>query len=230
MVMYRQVCPEGVQNKTPGGVWCRGYMSWGDTLILVISRGVQLYYGIAHCIQQTKNFTTTEHSNPDDALQKLTYQVSQLEVQLKIISDFKRNHCILVAGEICKKFETAIRCYVIYGWLSPVTKQSLTPDERKKLLHELPEHLTALNTRCNQTDKPAIQERWKEICELLEWKPDHYGNRRGNVISLLTRISKRRNDIAHPDIKLSEVNVEELQSYADLSGIGYILKNILKHS
>ena len=24
-------------------------MSWGDTLILVISRGVQLYYGIAQC-------------------------------------------------------------------------------------------------------------------------------------------------------------------------------------
>ena len=38
---------EGVQNKCPGGVWCRGFMSWGDTLILVISRGVQLYYGIA---------------------------------------------------------------------------------------------------------------------------------------------------------------------------------------
>ena len=50
MVMYREVCPEGVQNKCPGGVWCRGFMSWGDTLILVISRGVQLYYGIAHCI------------------------------------------------------------------------------------------------------------------------------------------------------------------------------------
>ena len=49
MVMYREVCPEGVQNKCPGGVWCRGFMSWGDTLILVISRGVQLYYGIAHC-------------------------------------------------------------------------------------------------------------------------------------------------------------------------------------
>ena len=49
MVMYREVCPEGVQNKCPGGVWCRGCMSWGDTLILVISRGVQLYYGIAHC-------------------------------------------------------------------------------------------------------------------------------------------------------------------------------------
>ena len=47
MVMYREVCPEGVQNKCPGGVWCRGFMSWGDTLILVISRGVQLYYGIA---------------------------------------------------------------------------------------------------------------------------------------------------------------------------------------
>ena len=46
MVMYREVCPEGVQNKCPGGV---GFMSWGDTLILVISRGVQLYYGIAHC-------------------------------------------------------------------------------------------------------------------------------------------------------------------------------------
>ena len=48
MVMYREVCPEGVQNKCPGGVWCRDFMSWGDTLILVISRGVQLYYGIAH--------------------------------------------------------------------------------------------------------------------------------------------------------------------------------------
>ena len=31
-----------------GGVWCRGFMSWGDTLIIVISRGVQLFYGIAH--------------------------------------------------------------------------------------------------------------------------------------------------------------------------------------
>ena len=30
-----------------GGGWCRGFMSWGDTLILVISRGVQLFYGIA---------------------------------------------------------------------------------------------------------------------------------------------------------------------------------------
>ena len=49
MVIYREVCPEGVQNKCPGGVWCRGFMSWGDTLILVISRGVQLYYGIAQC-------------------------------------------------------------------------------------------------------------------------------------------------------------------------------------
>ena len=27
-------------------------MSWGDTLILVISRGVQLYYGIAQCIRR----------------------------------------------------------------------------------------------------------------------------------------------------------------------------------
>ena len=49
MVMYREVCPEGVQNKCPGGVWCRGFMSWGDTLILVISRGVQLFYGTAQC-------------------------------------------------------------------------------------------------------------------------------------------------------------------------------------
>ena len=47
MVMYREVCPERVQNECPGGVWYRGFMSWGDTLILVISRGVQLYYGIA---------------------------------------------------------------------------------------------------------------------------------------------------------------------------------------
>ena len=47
MVTYREVCPEGVQNKCPGEVWCRGFMSWGDTLILVISRGVQLYYGVA---------------------------------------------------------------------------------------------------------------------------------------------------------------------------------------
>ena len=22
--LYREVCPEGVQNKCPGGVWCRG--------------------------------------------------------------------------------------------------------------------------------------------------------------------------------------------------------------
>ena len=50
MVMYREVCPEGVQNKCPGVVWCRGFMSWGDTLILVISRGVQLYYGIAQSL------------------------------------------------------------------------------------------------------------------------------------------------------------------------------------
>ena len=42
------LCPEGVQNKCPGGgVWCRGFMSWGDTWICVISRGVQLFYGIA---------------------------------------------------------------------------------------------------------------------------------------------------------------------------------------
>ena len=44
------LCPEGVQNKCPGGVWCRGFMSWGDTLICVISRGVQLFYGIAQCL------------------------------------------------------------------------------------------------------------------------------------------------------------------------------------
>ena len=56
MVMYREVCPEGVQNKCPGGVWCRGFMSWGDTLILVISRGVQLYYGIARL--RPEAFTT----------------------------------------------------------------------------------------------------------------------------------------------------------------------------
>ena len=54
MVMYREVYQE-VQNKCPGeggggggggggGVWCRGFMSWGDTSILVVSRGVQLYY------------------------------------------------------------------------------------------------------------------------------------------------------------------------------------------
>ena len=48
MVMNREACPEGVQNKCPGGVCCRGFMSWGDTLFLVISRGVQLHYGIAH--------------------------------------------------------------------------------------------------------------------------------------------------------------------------------------
>ena len=42
MVMHREVCPEGDQNKCLGGVWCRGFMSWGDTLILVIS-GVYNY-------------------------------------------------------------------------------------------------------------------------------------------------------------------------------------------
>ena len=48
------LCPEGVQNKCPGGgggVWCRGFMSCGDTLICVISRGVQLFYGIAQFAQ-----------------------------------------------------------------------------------------------------------------------------------------------------------------------------------
>ena len=58
MVMYREVCPEGVQNKCPGGVWCRDFMSWGDTLILVISRGVQLYYGIAQCNLQFRLYST----------------------------------------------------------------------------------------------------------------------------------------------------------------------------
>ena len=64
MVMYREVCPEGVQNKCPGGVWCRGFMSWGDTLILVISRGVQLYYGIALYIASSL-------SHPTACMQKL---------------------------------------------------------------------------------------------------------------------------------------------------------------
>ena len=54
MVIYKEVCPEGVQNKCPGGVWCRGFMSWWDTLILAISMGVQLYYGIAHIILRVR--------------------------------------------------------------------------------------------------------------------------------------------------------------------------------
>ena len=53
------LCPEGVQNKCPGGVWCRGFMSWGDTLICVISRGVQLFYGIAQlCSKQLQLIIT----------------------------------------------------------------------------------------------------------------------------------------------------------------------------
>ena len=64
MVMYREVCPEGVQNKCPGGVWCRGFMSGGggDTLILVISRGVQLYYGIAHRARNYNNFGCLQYA------------------------------------------------------------------------------------------------------------------------------------------------------------------------
>ena len=58
MVMYREVCPEGVQNKCPGGVWCRGFMSWGDILILVISRGVQFYYGIAQYKHISSDYST----------------------------------------------------------------------------------------------------------------------------------------------------------------------------
>ena len=81
-------------------------------------------------VEQTKNFTTTEHSNADDALQKLTYRVSQLDVQLRIIDESKRIHCLLVTGEICKKFQTAISWYVMHGWL---TEQQLTPDDRKTL-------------------------------------------------------------------------------------------------
>ena len=44
MVMYRECVQRGPKLMSwGGGVWCRGFMSWGDTLILVISRGVQLY-------------------------------------------------------------------------------------------------------------------------------------------------------------------------------------------
>ena len=28
MVMYREVCPEGVQNKCPGGVWYCSKLKW----------------------------------------------------------------------------------------------------------------------------------------------------------------------------------------------------------
>ena len=41
-----------------GGVWCRGFMSWGDTLICVISRGVQLFYGIAQCMFTKHTYST----------------------------------------------------------------------------------------------------------------------------------------------------------------------------
>ena len=49
MVMYREVCPEGVQNKCPGGGGgggggCYGVEALCPGGILVISRGVQLYY------------------------------------------------------------------------------------------------------------------------------------------------------------------------------------------
>ena len=75
MVMYREVCPEGVQNKCPGGVWCRGFMSWGDTLILVISRGVQLYYGIAqyHVLDQRRSYTTPNTNLPNGPRPKNEY-------------------------------------------------------------------------------------------------------------------------------------------------------------
>ena len=61
--LYREVCPEGVQNKCPGGVRCRGFMSWGYTLILVISRGVQLYYGIAHLLKREITRFSTDALN-----------------------------------------------------------------------------------------------------------------------------------------------------------------------
>ena len=65
MVIYREVCPEGVQNKCPGGGGGGGYgvealCPGGDTLILVISRGVQLYYGIARCYHVAR-FTVWRH-------------------------------------------------------------------------------------------------------------------------------------------------------------------------
>ena len=33
--LYREVCPEGVQNKCPGGVWCRGKRPcpWGERVV-----------------------------------------------------------------------------------------------------------------------------------------------------------------------------------------------------
>ena len=58
------LCPEGVQNKCPGGVWCRGFMSWGDTMICVISRGVQLFYGIAQfTVHKFVGYTLNNHSS-----------------------------------------------------------------------------------------------------------------------------------------------------------------------
>ena len=180
-------------------------------------------------VQQTKNFMTTQHSNPDDALAKLTVQVSQLEVQLSIISESERNHCLIVANEICKKFDTAIRFYVMHGWLRPDQTQRLNSDEYKKILDELPKHLTDLKIRCNETPDHAIQKRWKEICGLLGWKPDFVGGRDQNFArdnAVLIHVSTNRNDIAHPAIKPSEVNVEELESHKDLKGIGNILTGI----
>ena len=44
------LCPEGVQNKCPGGYGVEALCPGGDTLICVISRGVQLFYGIAQCV------------------------------------------------------------------------------------------------------------------------------------------------------------------------------------
>ena len=44
MVMHR-----GSKINVLGGYGVEALCPGGDTLILVISRGVQLYYGIAHC-------------------------------------------------------------------------------------------------------------------------------------------------------------------------------------
>ena len=47
--MYRVVCPEGSKINVLGGYGVEALCPGGD-MILVISRGVQLYYGIAHCV------------------------------------------------------------------------------------------------------------------------------------------------------------------------------------
>ena len=91
MVMCREVCPEGVQNKCPGGggggggVWCRGFMSWGDTLILVISKGYTIILWNSPFIPASLSLGRSETGHVSTYKRRMYCKLMLLTVQLNYL-------------------------------------------------------------------------------------------------------------------------------------------------